>query len=38
VEYRLAPPTLGQHTEEVLKDLLGKSAAEVAKLKASGIV
>jgi len=38
VTYRLAPPTLGQHTEEVLKDLLGKSAAEVAKLKASGIV
>jgi formyl-CoA transferase len=38
VEYRLAPPTLGQHNEEVLKELLGKSAVEFARLKASGIV
>jgi len=38
VEYRLAPPTLGQHSDEVLKELLGKSDAEVAKLRASGIV
>ncbi|MGQ0511494.1 MAG: CaiB/BaiF CoA transferase family protein [Betaproteobacteria bacterium] len=38
VEYRLAPPTLGQHNEEVLKDLLGKSQAEFDQLKAGGIV
>jgi len=38
VEYRLAPPTLGQHNEEILKGLLGRSDADLAKLKASGIV
>ncbi|MSQ88029.1 MAG: CoA transferase [Betaproteobacteria bacterium] len=38
VEYRLAPPMLGQHNEEVLKDLLGKSADELVRLKAHGIV
>jgi crotonobetainyl-CoA:carnitine CoA-transferase CaiB-like acyl-CoA transferase len=38
VEYRLAPPTLGQHNEEVLKGLLGRSDAELARLKAADIV
>ncbi len=38
VEYRLAPPLLGQHNEEVLKGLLGKSDAELKSLKASGII
>ncbi len=38
VEYRLAPPTLGQHSEEILKGLLGRSDAELAKLKAAGII
>jgi len=38
VEYRLAPPTLGQHTDEVLQGLLGKSAAEMSRLRAQGIV
>jgi formyl-CoA transferase len=38
VEYRLAPPTLGQHTEEVLRDLLGRSAGDIQRLKSSGIV
>ena len=38
VEYRLAPPTLGQHTREVLRELLGRSDAELAQLKAAGIV
>jgi crotonobetainyl-CoA:carnitine CoA-transferase CaiB-like acyl-CoA transferase len=37
VEYRLAPPALGQHTEEVLRGL-GKSDAEIAALKAKKIV
>src|SRR5258706_3953224 len=34
VEYRLAPPALGQHTEEVLRGL-GKSDAEIAQLRAA---
>jgi formyl-CoA transferase len=38
VEYRLAPPTLGQHNDEVLKGLLGRSDAELQQLKAAGIV
>jgi formyl-CoA transferase len=38
VSYDLPPPTLGQHTEAILKGLLGKSDAEVATLKAAGIV
>jgi crotonobetainyl-CoA:carnitine CoA-transferase CaiB-like acyl-CoA transferase len=31
------PPTLGQHTDEVLK-WLGKSAAEIARLRSDAIV
>jgi len=38
LEYDLAPPTLGQHTEEVLTRLLGKSEADVARLRAAGVV
>ncbi len=37
-DYRHAPPTLGQHTEEVLRELLGMDAAEVASLRAEGVV
>jgi crotonobetainyl-CoA:carnitine CoA-transferase CaiB-like acyl-CoA transferase len=37
VEYRLAPPALGQHTEEVLRGL-GKSDAEIVRLREAGIV
>ncbi|HUQ25049.1 MAG TPA: CaiB/BaiF CoA-transferase family protein [Burkholderiales bacterium] len=37
VEYRLAPPALGQHTEEVLRGL-GKSDAEIAALRAKKVV
>ncbi|MGB0681055.1 MAG: CaiB/BaiF CoA transferase family protein [Magnetovibrionaceae bacterium] len=33
-----APPFLGQHTEEVLGEVLGLSEAEIAGLKARGIV
>jgi len=36
--YRRPPPLLGEHTEEVLADVLGKSAAEIARLKAAGVV
>jgi crotonobetainyl-CoA:carnitine CoA-transferase CaiB-like acyl-CoA transferase len=37
VEYRLAPPLLGEHTEEILR-MLGKSDAEIARLRAERIV
>lgn len=33
-----APPELGQHTEEVLRDWLGYSAARVAEMRASGVL
>ena len=38
VEYRLAPPLLGQHNGEVYRGLLGKSEAEMARLAKAGIV
>ena len=36
--YRLAPPTLGAQTREVLGDLLGLSSAEIDDLAARGII
>ena len=38
VEYRRAPPVLGQHTDEILEEVLGKSATEIENLKREGIV
>ena len=38
IEYRHAPPLLGEHTMEVLRGLLGKSETEVARLRAAGII
>jgi crotonobetainyl-CoA:carnitine CoA-transferase CaiB-like acyl-CoA transferase len=32
-EYRSAPPTLGQHTDEVLRDALGISDVELEGLR-----
>lgn len=37
-EYRSAPPLLGEHTDAVLSEVLGLSAAEIAKLRDGGIV
>ena len=37
-EIRIPPPTLGEHTEEVLAGLLGYDAQRITKLKAKGIV
>lgn len=33
-----APPMLGQHSEEVLQELLGKSKSELAQLKSAGVI
>ena len=38
LEYRLPPPLLGEHTDEVLRGLLGKSEAEIARLRAEEII
>ncbi|MBS0581141.1 MAG: CoA transferase [Proteobacteria bacterium] len=36
VEYRRAPPLLGEHTDEVLGERLGLAAGELAALRAAG--
>jgi crotonobetainyl-CoA:carnitine CoA-transferase CaiB-like acyl-CoA transferase len=33
-----APPLLGQHTDEVLREVLGKNGDEIAALRAKGVV
>jgi crotonobetainyl-CoA:carnitine CoA-transferase CaiB-like acyl-CoA transferase len=38
LEHKLAPPVLGQHTEEILLEVLRMSAPEVARLRADGVI
>jgi crotonobetainyl-CoA:carnitine CoA-transferase CaiB-like acyl-CoA transferase len=38
VAHNAPPPTLGQHTDEVLSSLLGKNPSEIARLRSEGIV
>ncbi len=38
IQEQLAPPTLGQHTEEVLAEILGLTEAEIGTLKASNAI
>lgn len=38
VQYRRPPPTLSQHTDEVLSDWLGLNAADINTLRAGGII
>ncbi len=38
IEYQAPPPTLGQHTDEILRGLLGMSDADIQRLRADGIV
>lgn len=38
VEYRRAPPLLGEHTSQVLQDLLGMSGDEVVALREAGVL
>tara|TARA_Y100001968_G_scaffold78689_2_gene69953 strand:+ start:36 stop:1250 length:1215 start_codon:yes stop_codon:yes gene_type:complete len=35
---QIAPPTLGQHTEEILKQIIGLDNQEIAKLKKKGVI
>ena len=37
-DYRIAPPLLGEHTSEVLQDLLGMDSATFAMLKKKGVI
>ncbi|MGE0358986.1 MAG: CaiB/BaiF CoA transferase family protein [Burkholderiales bacterium] len=38
LEHKVAPPVLGQHTEEVLSKVLGMSAEAIARLRAAGAI
>ena len=38
VEYRRAPPLLGEHTEVVLEEVLGLEAGEVQRLRDAGVL
>ena len=38
LEHKLAPPVLGQHTEDVLRGLLKMSEAEIAALRTAGTI
>ena len=38
LEHRLAPPVLGQHTEEILREVLRLSDGEIARLRADGVI
>ena len=38
IKHEIPPPALGQHTDEILRKSLKKSDAEIAKLKADGVV
>ncbi len=37
-DYRVPPPVLGEHTQEILQDLLGMSNGEIAALRKKGVV
>jgi crotonobetainyl-CoA:carnitine CoA-transferase CaiB-like acyl-CoA transferase len=37
-EYRLPPPRLGEHTDDILREHLGLDAADIARLRASGAI
>jgi len=35
---RMPPPTLGQHTDEILSDVLGMDGNEIEELRGEGVV
>ena len=38
IQYERAPPALGQHTDDVLADMLGMDAAGIAKLREDDVI
>ncbi len=38
LEFKIPPPALGQHTDEILRDGLKRSPGDIAQLRADGIV
>ena len=38
LQHDMPPPVVGQHTDEILRNVLGKSDADIAALKAAGAV
>ncbi|HBI84294.1 MAG TPA: CoA transferase, partial [Alcaligenaceae bacterium] len=38
IKHEIPPPSLGQHTDAILSEVLKKSEAEIAELKQKGIV
>ena len=38
IEHKLPPPLLGEHTEEILRGMLGRSEEEIARLRSDGAV
>jgi len=38
VDYRLAPPLLGEHTDALLQRLLGLDAEQIASLRANAVI
>jgi crotonobetainyl-CoA:carnitine CoA-transferase CaiB-like acyl-CoA transferase len=38
LEHKTPPPLLGEHTEAVLREILGKSDGEIARLRDSGVL
>ena len=38
VTYRMPPPTLGQHTDDVLGEVLGIGSDEISKLRDRGVI
>jgi crotonobetainyl-CoA:carnitine CoA-transferase CaiB-like acyl-CoA transferase len=38
IEHKVPPPLLGQHTDEILRGMLGCSDEDIAKLRADGAI
>jgi crotonobetainyl-CoA:carnitine CoA-transferase CaiB-like acyl-CoA transferase len=38
LEYKAAPPTLGQHTEEILRGMLKLNEGDIERLRADGVI
>jgi succinate--hydroxymethylglutarate CoA-transferase len=37
-DIRMPPPTLGQHTDEILSDVLGMDSANIEELRGEGVI